>query len=83
MLFTGASGTVLINENGDRVADYRLQSIMSGKKVRIVNFFGTSNRLEFENKTIVWLGGSTKVPLGRPECGFEKEFCPDIVEGLK
>ncbi|XP_068752048.1 atrial natriuretic peptide receptor 1-like [Montipora capricornis] len=78
--FEGASGTVLINENGDRVADYRLQSIMSGNKVRIVNFFGTSNRLEFENKTIVWLGGSTKVPLGRPECGFEKEFCPDIVE---
>ena len=35
------------------------------------------------NKTFLWLGGSKTAPLGRPVCGFDNEFCPDKVEGLK
>lgn len=77
----GASGPVGIDKNGDRVASYKLQSVVGMKKERVANFFGT--RLEMLNKTFVWLGGSTAAPLGRPVCGFDKEFCPEKVEGLK
>ena len=27
------------------------------------------------NGTIIWPGGTQKVPLGRPECGFDGELC--------
>ena len=27
-------------------------------------------------KTIVWPGKVTAIPLGRPKCGFNEEFCP-------
>ena len=77
----GASGPVGIDKNGDRVASYKLQSVVGMRKERVANFFGTT--LEMLNKTFFWLGGSKTAPLGRPVCGFDNEFCPDKVEGLK
>ncbi|XP_074628982.1 atrial natriuretic peptide receptor 1-like [Acropora palmata] len=76
--FDGASGPVGIDKNGDRVASYKLQSVVGMRKERVANFFGT--RLEMLNKTFLWLGGSKTAPLGRPVCGFDNEFCPDKVE---
>ena len=81
VLSAGASGPVGIDKNGDRVASYKLQSVVGMRKERVANFFGTT--LEMLNKTFLWLGGAKTAPLGRPVCGFDNEFCPVKVEGLK
>ncbi|KAJ7381541.1 hypothetical protein OS493_040571, partial [Desmophyllum pertusum] len=46
---------------------------MSG--VRVANFFGTTGELQLLNQTIMWPGGTTEIPIGRPACGFDNEFC--------
>ena len=43
----------------------------------MANYFVDSHQLEILNNTVVtWPGGTTEIPLGRPECGFDSEFCP-------
>ena len=83
-LFTGVSGPVGIDKNGDRIASYRLQSFLKGmSSVRVANYFGTTKELQWLNQTIIWPGGTTKIPLGRPACGFDNEFCKKVAEGMK
>ena len=83
-LFTGASGPVGISEKGERVASYSIQSFLSGMRgERVGNYFGTTGELQLLNKTIIWAGGSTKIPRGRPVCGFDNEFCKEAVKGIK
>lgn len=82
-LFTGVSGPVGIDEKGDRVASYRLQSFLSGMSgVRVANFFGTTGELQLLNQTIMWPGGTTEIPIGRPACGFDNEFCKVDAKGM-
>ena len=81
-MLIGASGPVGIDEKGDRVASYRLQSFLPGMSlVRIANYFGTTGELQLLNQPIMWHGGTTKIPLGRPECGFDNEFCKEAAKG--
>ena len=83
-LFTGVSGPVGIDAKGDRVASYRLQSFLSGMQgVRVANYFGTTGELQLLNQTIIWPGGTTKIPLGRPACGFDNELCVEAAKGMK
>jgi len=82
--FLGVSGPVGIDEKGDRVASYRLQSFLKGmSSVRVANYFGTTGQLQLLNQTIIWPGGTTEIPLGRPACGFDNEFCKPVAEGMK
>ena len=82
-MFAGVSGPVGIDDKGDRVASYRIQSFLPGLQTkRVANFFGTTGQLELLNETIVWPGGTTKIPLGRPVCGFDNEFCQEEVKGM-
>lgn len=81
-MLIGVSGPVGIDEKGDRVASYRLQSFLPGmSRVRVANFFGTTGELQLLNQTILWPGGTTKIPLGRPACGFDNEFCEEATKG--
>ena len=48
---------------------------------RIANFFGTTGELQLLNQTIIWPGGTTQIPLGRPACGFDNEFCEEAAKG--
>ena len=83
-LFTGVSGPVGIDEKGDRVASYRLQSFLKGmSSVRVANYFGTTGELQLLNQTIIWPGGTAEIPLGRPKCGFDNEFCKVEAKGMK
>lgn len=76
--FFGVSGPVGIDEKGDRVASYRIQSFLPGMKtVRVANYFGTTGELQLLNQTIIWPGGTTTIPIGRPACGFDNEFCEE------
>ena len=66
------------------MASYRIQSFLSGmQSERVFNYFGTTGELQLLNKTIKWPGGTTKIPLGRPACGFDNEFCKVDAKGMK
>lgn len=83
-LSTGASGPVGIDDKGDRVASFSIQSFLSGMRgERVGNYLGTTGQLHMLNKTIIWPGGTTKIPLGRPVCGFDNEFCQAAAKGMK
>ena len=83
-LSTGVSGPVGISDKGERVASYGIQSFLSGMRgERIANYFGTTGQLQMLNKTVIWPGGTTKIPLGRPVCGFDNEFCKVAAKGMK
>ena len=71
----GVSGLVFIDENGDRAITLQMKNFQNGRMVRVANYFRHSEELEFINATTLWPGGSVVAPLGRPKCGFNREFC--------
>ncbi|GFR89727.1 guanylate cyclase [Elysia marginata] len=77
--FTGITGTVSIDKNGDRNADYSLLDMdPETSKFRVVaNYFG--NRKQFEPEPDVeihWAGDRTEPPPDTPTCGFDGSKCP-------
>ena len=75
--FSGASGKVSIDHVGDRQSALVVKNVQNGRYKRTANFFTGSNLLKVLNDTVViWPGKTTDVPVGRPECGFLREFCP-------
>ena len=80
----GISGPVFIDENGDRSLSLQMKNFHNGKLFHMASYFrriphypATSvAKLEILNVTTYWPGGSVVAPLGRPECGFNGEFCP-------
>ncbi|EDO28801.1 predicted protein [Nematostella vectensis] len=73
--FVGVTGEVFIDENGDRTVAFQLRNHQNRSLVKIANYFRVTDTLEILNNTIVWPGGGTNPPLGRPECGFDNELC--------
>ncbi|XP_065649694.1 atrial natriuretic peptide receptor 2 isoform X2 [Hydra vulgaris] len=74
--FKGASGDVIINDVGDRKSALQIRNINNGGYERVANYYSSSDHLEIlQDKVIIWPGKVTTVPLGRPKCGFDKEFC--------
>lgn len=71
----GVSGQVFVDENGDRTITLQMRNFHNGEMVRVANYFRHLEELEFTNTTTIWPGGSVTAPLGRPECGFNGEFC--------
>jgi atrial natriuretic peptide receptor A len=74
----GITGTVSIDENGDRNADYSLLDMdpVSGKFQVVANYYG--NRKEYdpvEGLSIHWAGGRTSPPPDTPVCGFDGSGC--------
>ncbi|ELT96795.1 hypothetical protein CAPTEDRAFT_124162 [Capitella teleta] len=79
--FDGITGTVSIDENGDRNADYSLLDLNpntdSFEASVVANYFG--NRKIYEpvrGKKIHWAGGRTEPPPDTPKCGFDGSGCP-------
>ncbi|KAL8577966.1 hypothetical protein ACOMHN_011517 [Nucella lapillus] len=77
--FQGITGTVSIDENGDRNADYSLLDLNPEKdKFEVVaNYYG--NRKQYEpvmGKSIHWAGGRDGPPPDEPKCGFDGSKCP-------
>lgn len=74
--FKGKSGDVNIDEYGDRKVALKIQNFVNNTYKRVGNYFPKANKFELSNTTkIVWPGGGTDPPIGRPECGFDGEFC--------
>ncbi|KAK3733152.1 hypothetical protein RRG08_046076 [Elysia crispata] len=77
--FTGITGTVSIDKNGDRNADYSLLDMdpVSSKFRVVANYYG--NRKQFEAEPgvdIHWAGDRESPPPDTPTCGFDGSKCP-------
>ncbi|XP_047115101.1 atrial natriuretic peptide receptor 1-like isoform X1 [Schistocerca piceifrons] len=78
--FTGITGNVTIDENGDRIADYALMDMnpKTGSFETVAYYIGANRQLEYvPGKSIHWAGGRTEPPLDVPVCGFDNSLCPD------
>ncbi|XP_036673310.3 atrial natriuretic peptide receptor 1 isoform X2 [Drosophila suzukii] len=76
--FTGITGNVTIDANGDRLSAYSLLDMnpATGRFEIVAHFL--HNRLEFEaNKEIHWAGEREEAPPDRPTCGYDGALCPD------
>ncbi|KAH8271442.1 hypothetical protein KR018_010761, partial [Drosophila ironensis] len=76
--FTGITGNVTIDANGDRLSAYSLLDMnpKTGHFEIVAHFL--HNRLEFEaNKVIHWAGDREEAPPDRPDCGYDGSLCPD------
>ncbi|XP_017847573.1 atrial natriuretic peptide receptor 1 isoform X2 [Drosophila busckii] len=76
--FTGITGNVTIDSNGDRISAYSLLDMnpTTGRFEIVAHFL--HNRLEFEAKReIHWPGGRNQAPPDRPICGYDGSLCPD------
>lgn len=72
----GLTGDILINENGDREADYTLNDMdpETGFMVPVATYFGA--RKVYEEKDgylITWPSKGNEAPRDVPVCGFEGE----------
>lgn len=74
--FEGVSGSVFIDQHGDRAISLQMKNFNNGKMPCVANYFRQTGKLKYRDVTLVWPGGSVKAPLGRPECGFNNELCP-------
>ncbi|ESP02584.1 hypothetical protein LOTGIDRAFT_237906 [Lottia gigantea] len=77
--FEGITGTVSIDANGDRNADYSLLDLNpeNDKFEVVANYFGNKKQYEkVKGKEIHWAGGRTEPPPDVPVCGFDGSLCP-------
>ncbi|XP_055883418.1 atrial natriuretic peptide receptor 1-like isoform X3 [Biomphalaria glabrata] len=77
--FTGITGNVSIDENGDRNADYSLLDMdpNTGKFRVVANYFGNYKQYEqVAGEEIFWAGGRKEPPPDTPQCGFDGSKCP-------
>ncbi|XP_071083341.1 atrial natriuretic peptide receptor 1-like isoform X2 [Haliotis cracherodii] len=77
--FEGITGTVSIDQNGDRNADYSLLDLNPETDTFevVANYYGNKKQYEpVEHKTIHWAGGRNSPPPDTPDCGFDGSKCP-------
>nr|XP_022316872.1 atrial natriuretic peptide receptor 1-like isoform X2 [Crassostrea virginica] len=67
-------GVFSTDENGTRMATFALYNIFNENFTQVAGFNSTQSRF-FRNVSIIWPGGGTHKPLGRPACGWNKEYC--------
>jgi atrial natriuretic peptide receptor A len=69
----GLTGEILINENGDREADYALNDMdpETGFMVPVATYYGARRAYEeLAGNKISWPGSSGQAPKDIPRCGF-------------
>ncbi|KAK3762528.1 hypothetical protein RRG08_005587, partial [Elysia crispata] len=79
LTLAGITGTVSIDANGDRNADYSLLDLRpeTGSFEVVGNYFGTTKQYTpLPGKKILWAGGRVEPPPDVPKCGFDGSKCP-------
>ena len=69
----GLTGNILVNENGDREADYTLDDFDpdTGLMRPVATYYGaTRSYVKIPGVEILWPGGKAEAPLDVPMCGF-------------
>lgn len=76
--FTGITGNVTIDKNGDRISDYSLLDMdpETGLFRTVANYYNASGLQFVKDVQIHWAGGRTGPPLDTPVCGFDNSLCP-------
>ncbi|XP_021340700.1 atrial natriuretic peptide receptor 1-like [Mizuhopecten yessoensis] len=72
--FQGVTGSVIIDDNGDRETSYSILDLdpNTGEFHVIANFFGDRQWYNpVPTKTVHWAGDRTVPPLNTPKCGFQ------------
>lgn len=72
----GLTGDILINENGDREADYTLNDMdpETGFMVPVATYYGARKAYEASNGYVItWPSKGNQAPKDVPVCGFEGE----------
>ncbi|PAA73242.1 hypothetical protein BOX15_Mlig025214g3 [Macrostomum lignano] len=76
--FKGITGTVSINANGDRNADYSLLDMDKNTKnfTVVAHYYGNTKRYELvSGKVIDWFSKDNLPPPDVPKCGFDNSRC--------
>nr|XP_018918058.1 PREDICTED: atrial natriuretic peptide receptor 1 isoform X2 [Bemisia tabaci] len=76
--FTGITGEVNIDPNGDRISDYSLLDMdYETNEFKVVAYyFGKTSKVEYlSGAKIHWPGGRTSPPPDTPKCGFDGSLC--------
>ncbi|KAK3709909.1 hypothetical protein QZH41_020028, partial [Actinostola sp. cb2023] len=88
LLFTGSSGYVGIDANGNRVPLFVFSNRQSDRLVPtfIVDLLKKPGEpgyfIVLNDTKQIWPGGGTTVPVDEPRCGFDGSKCPEIVNEL-
>ncbi|XP_060072434.1 atrial natriuretic peptide receptor 1-like [Ylistrum balloti] len=72
--FQGVTGSVIIDDNGDRDTSYSILDLdpNTGEFHVIANFFGDRQWYNpVPTKSVHWAGGRTEPPLNTPSCGYQ------------
>nr|QNG40927.1 ANPR-like 4 [Placozoa sp. H4] len=74
--FSGVTGEVVIDKNGDRDPDYVLQNLVNGAYMDIGLYISAQQNFSMiPGKVVIWPGNTTVVPKDIPECGWNNEKC--------
>ncbi|XP_045184586.2 atrial natriuretic peptide receptor 1-like [Mercenaria mercenaria] len=76
--FNGITGSVVIDENGDRIMDYSLLDMdpSTGRFQVVVNYIGQSKELvPLPDRRIHWGNEYDSAPPDTPSCGFDNSKC--------
>ena len=75
---TGMSGTVTIDQWGDRDPDYAVQVLHNDHYEDFADYFYISGIFKIREKVkVVFANGKTVPPKDHPPCGWGNEFCPE------
>ncbi|EYB89980.1 hypothetical protein Y032_0224g2690 [Ancylostoma ceylanicum] len=81
MEFEGASGTVIIGENGTRSPTFYINGLSENKEAIVmasifVNGTNTTFNPRYKNEKEIWFTRNGVRPPAVPKCGFEGKQCP-------
>lgn len=76
--FTGITGNVTIDKNGDRISDYSLLDMDpdTGYFRIVANYYNRSGLKYVQGESIHWAGDRKEPPFDKPICGFDNSLCP-------
>ncbi|KAK3793475.1 hypothetical protein RRG08_055773, partial [Elysia crispata] len=77
--FSGITGTVSIDRNGDRNVDYSLLDLNTDTETFevVADYFGNNKQYTaYRDRKIRWAAGRAGPPPDTPVCGFDNSKCP-------
>ncbi len=86
MVFSGVTGLVVINKDGDRKPDYSMEILNNDEWISMYDYIAATETLEVvQNDGFTWPGGKpqNEEPKDAPACGWENELCPDNTREFK
>ena len=74
-LISGITGTVSLDQNGDRIPIFIVDNVQNTKFIAMSQFDPATNTTTILNVNFKFPGGSSSAPLAIPACGFDGKHC--------